>query len=83
MTLRTAVVGLCVVLLAPMAEAALLRSGDKLPKPVNVLRQMGDEYSRKAGPHIRKTLKQEKPGWGAQWKQIFHSPTRPLKPYLR
>jgi hypothetical protein len=84
MTLRAPVLGLCVALFAPMAEAGLLRSGDNLPKPVSVMHQMGNDYSRKAGPHIRKTLKKDEPGWGAQWKQIFHQPPmRPRKPYLR
>jgi hypothetical protein len=84
MTLRAAVIGLCVALLAPVAEAGILSSGQKLPKPVSVVRQMGDDYGRKSGMHVRKTLKKEQPGWGAQWKQVFHQPpVRPLKPYLR
>jgi len=84
MTLRAVIAGLCVLLFSPMAQAGLLHGGDNLPKPVSVTRQMGDDYGRKTGAHIRKTLKKDQPGWGAQWKQLFHlPPARPRKPYLR
>ena len=84
MTLRAALIGLCAVLVAPIAEAGFLHSGDNLPKPASALRQMGDDYSRKSCMHIRKTLKKDQPGWGAPWKQIGHQPPiRAHKPYLR
>jgi len=76
------VAGLWLALVAPSAQAGVFGGGEKLPKPVSVIGGK-DASSHKVAAHLRGQLRKSGPGWGAPWKQIFSSGTRPLKPYLR
>jgi hypothetical protein len=79
---RLVVAGLWLALVAPSAQAGIFGGGEKLPKPVSFTGGR-DTSSHKVAAHLRGQLRRSGPSWGAPWKRIFFSGTRPLKPYLR
>jgi hypothetical protein len=70
---------------ASTADAGWFKSGDKLPRAIDspIVRPKLKE-THKVWHHLRSRLKQDAPGWGAQWNQIFRLPeTQPTGHYNR
>jgi hypothetical protein len=79
---RSIVIGGLLIVASSAAEAGWLGSGDKLPKPLNMLTVSRPYDPSHAHPAMREH-KYNKPGWGAQWKLIFRKSPYHVHPYIR
>jgi hypothetical protein len=65
-----------------VAEARWLVFGSKQPKPIKIL-DINRNWNSTHGSNQTGEHKYNKPGWGAQWKQIFRDRRHPSHPYVR
>jgi hypothetical protein len=78
-----------VVVIAALALVGGLASAPgtaaERPKPIDYpIVRPHEDYANKTGKHVAPGKKKDRPGYGAQWKQIFKlPPMRPLSPSLR
>lgn len=79
---RLIVIGGLLVVVSSAAEAGGRGSDAKLPKPIDVLSISRPWDPSRTRPSLREH-KYNKPGWGAQWKQLFHTTPYRAQPYIR
>ena len=70
------------VLGSASAEAGWFGSSSNHPKPIHVLNINRSWDAGHAIVHLR-SGKYDKPGWGAQWKQVFRNANHVNHHYLR